>query len=184
MAELERQAFHFCMGLMAIALVVSLGTLYAAYITSSILIFGLLLMHLKMRGMKLGPFEHFIGRFERSGVVEGYGAATFTAASLAIMTLLPSQSQVLSSLVILGFGDAASTAVGIHGKTKLGHNKRKTLEGSIAFFVASLPAALFAGAPAILVAALASAAESLESKMDDNLIIAVVCVIAFRLFGA
>ncbi|MCX6769205.1 MAG: hypothetical protein NT051_00815, partial [Candidatus Micrarchaeota archaeon] len=122
-------------------------------------------------------------RFERPGVVPGYGAATFTAASLAILTMLPSQQQMLASLIILGVGDAASTFFGIRGKRKLPYNRKKTVEGSCAFFIFSLPSALFAGAPAVLVAASAALAESLEARMDDNLIIAVVCIVGFRLIG-
>jgi hypothetical protein len=38
--------------------------------------------------------------------------------------------------------------------------------------------------PAVAVAAAAALAESLESRIDDNLIIAAVCVIAFRLLGS
>jgi hypothetical protein len=49
--------------------------------------------------------------------------------------------------------------------------------------MASLPAAYFAGLPAVAVAAVAALAESFESDMDDNLVIAVVCVVGFRLLG-
>lgn len=178
-----RQSFHFALGVAAIALVLALGADISAYIVASALIAGLVLVHFKLRGMHLGPLEHILARLERPGVVAGYGALTFTAAALAILTLLSSQGQMLASLVILGFGDSASTFVGLGGKRKLFYNRRKTLEGSCAFFIASLPAVLFAGAPALLIAAAAAVAESLEARMDDNLIIAVVCIVGFRLLG-
>ena len=109
---------------------------------------------------------------------------TFTAAVLCILTLLSSQPQILASLAILGIGDAASTIVGRRSKRKLSYNARKTMGGTLAFFLSSAPFAfLFAGAPALLVCALAALAESAEAKIDDNLIVAVACVVLFRLIG-
>ena len=58
------------------------------------------------------------------------------------------------------------------------------MEGSLAFFIACLPSALLSGAPALAVAAAASVAESLHSHIDDNLLIAIVCVVGFKLLGA
>jgi dolichol kinase len=109
---------------------------------------------------------------------------TIAAGALAIMTLISKPENILASLVILGLGDAASTLVGRRSKRKLAHNRKKTYGGTLAFFIFSLPAFYFAGWQAIIVAALAAAAESFESDIDDNLIIAVVCVIGFRLLGA
>ena len=183
MGEKARQIFHLSMGLGAIALVLLFGIQVAAYLSSAVLVLGLCLVHFKLRGLRLGPLERIIHRLERPGVVVGYGAMTFTAATLAILTLLPVQNQVLASLMILGFGDSASTYFGIRGKRRLPYNARKTAEGVAAFFAFSLPAFFVAGFPAVVVAAAASLAESLESRMDDNLIIGVVCVVLFRLIG-
>ena len=146
---------------------------------------GLVLVHIKLSYAHLGKhIEWLIERFERPGVVAGYGAMTFTAAVLCILTLLSSQPQILASLAILGIGDAASTIVGRRSKRKLPYNARKTYGGTLAFFIASAPFAfLFAGPAALIVASAAAIAESAESKIDDNLIIAVVCVILFRLIG-
>ena len=57
------------------------------------------------------------------------------------------------------------------------------MEGTLAFFAAALPSAVFIGPFAILVAGAAALAESLEARVDDNLVIAVVCVVGFRLTG-
>ncbi|MFA6907423.1 MAG: hypothetical protein WC263_01205, partial [Candidatus Micrarchaeia archaeon] len=100
------------------------------------------------------------------------------------LTLLSSQPQILASLAILGIGDAASTIIGRRSRRKLPYNARKTYGGTLAFFLVSAPFAVcFAGASALLVSAAAALAESAESKIDDNLIIAAVCVILFRLIG-
>ena len=185
MNEDERQFFHLVLGLALIAMVKFLDVELSAYIVSISLIVGLVLVHIKLSYAHLGKhIEWLIERFERPGVVAGYGAMTFTAAVLCILTLLSSQPQILASLAILGIGDAASTIVGRRSKRKLPYNARKTYGGTLAFFIASAPFAfLFAGPAALIVASAAAIAESAESKIDDNLIIAVVCVILFRLIG-
>lgn len=183
MNEDERQIFHVFLGICAIALVYSLGVQLASYAVGVILVLGLMLVHLKLSGMRLGHLERLIARFERPGVTPGYGAMTMAAGALAIMTLVAKPEHILASLWVLGVGDAASTFFGRRSRRKLAHNRKKSYGGTLAFFIASLPAFYFAGWQAIIVAALAAAAESMESDIDDNLIIAVVCVVAFRLLG-
>ena len=185
MNEDERQTFHLALGLALIAMVQLLGVELSAYVVGISLIVGIVLVHIKLSYVSLSrPVEWLIERFERPGVMAGYGAMTFTAAVLCILTLLSSQPQILASLAILGIGDAASTIVGRRSKRKLPYNARKTYGGTLAFFIASAPFAIyFAGPAALVVAAAAALAESAESKIDDNLIVAVVCVILFRLAG-
>lgn len=183
MNEDERQLFHIFLGGCSIALVLALGIQLASYVVGVVLVLGLIIMHMKLSSMWLGPLDGIIARFERPGITPGYGAMTIAAGTLAILTLLANREQILGSLVILGVGDAASTLVGRRSRQKLAWSRKKTAAGTVAFFVASLPAVYFAGWPAMLVAAAAALAESLESNVDDNLIISVVCVVAFRLLG-
>ena len=185
MNEDERQIFHLLLGLGCIAMVQLIGVALSAYVVGVSLILGLILVHIKLSYVNLSkPIEWLIERFERPGVVAGYGAMTFTAAVLCILTLLLQKEQILASLAILGIGDAASTLVGRRSKRKLPYNARKTWGGTLAFFISSAPFAVyFAGPASLIVCAAAALAESLESRIDDNLIIAVVCVVLFRLVG-
>ena len=183
MNEDERQLFHIFLGACSIALVLLLGIQLASYVVGVILVLGLILVHMKLSGMWLGPLDGIIARFERPGITPGYGAMTIAAGTTAILTLLSNKEQILASLVILGLGDAASTLVGRRSRQKLPWSKKKTIAGTAAFFIASLLAVYYAGWPAVLVAAAAALAESFEANVDDNLIISVVCVIAFRLIG-
>jgi len=185
MNEDERQFFHLALGVSLIAAVQLIGVELSAYVASAALVAGLVLVHIKLSYMHLGrELERLIERFERPGAMAGYGAMTFTAAVLCMLTLLSSQPQILASLAILGIGDAASTIVGRRCRQKLPYNARKTYGGTLAFFLSSAPFAfLFAGPPALIVAAIAALAESAEARIDDNLIIAAVCVVAFRLIG-
>lgn len=183
MNEDERQAFHVFLGLCSMALAWFAGREAASYVVGLILVCGLLLVHAKLTGMRLGPLEGLVERFERPGVTAGYGAMTIAAGTLAILTLVSKPEHVMASLAILGFGDAASTLVGRRSKKPLPYNRKKTWGGTLAFVAASLPAAYFAGPPALAVAAAAAIAEGLESGIDDNLTIAIVCVVGFRLLG-
>ena len=181
MNEDERQIFHILLGLSAMALVVSLGVQLASYVVGVILLVGIILVHLKLSNFRLGALDGLIERFERPGATPGYGAMTIAAGALGIMTLIPEKENILAALIILGFGDAFSTLVGRRSKRKLPYSREKTYGGTAAFFASSLPAAYFGGLPALLVAAVAAFAESLESHIDDNLTVSIVCVIAFRL---
>ena len=183
MNEDERQLFHIFLGACSIALVLTLGIQLSSYVVGVMLVLGLMLVHMKLSGMWLGPLDKLVQRFERPGITPGYGAMTIAAGTLAILTLLSSKEQILASLVILGLGDAASTLIGTRSKKKLPWSKKKTIAGTAAFFIASLLAVYYAGWPAVLVAAAAALAESFETNVDDNLIISLVCVIAFRLIG-
>ena len=183
MKEDNRQAFHFLLGCAVIAFCALFGKSAAAVLAGAALLIGMALVHLKLTGRKLGPVDWFLMHFARPHEVAGYGALTYAAAVLAILTLTNGEAQALSSLFILAAGDAASTVVGLRGKHRLPYNRKKTAEGTLAFFAAALPSAVFAGPAAILVSAAAALAESLEARVDDNLVIAVVCVLGFQLAG-
>lgn len=183
MNEDERQAFHFFIGSLCIALLLIAGVEISAYICGVSLVLGLVLLHLKLSGYSIWPFDWFLSRFERPGVLSGYGAITLAAGVLAILTLLANEGQMLASLVILGFGDAASTFIGKRSRQKLPYNPKKTVGGSVAFIAACIPAVLFAGWGALPVALAAAVAEGLESGVDDNLLISIVCVVGFGLIG-
>ncbi len=181
MNEDNRQIFHVFLGLASMFLVLFFGITIATYTVGIILCLGLVLVHLKLSNVMLGPLERLINAFERPGVTPGYGAMTIAAATLAILTLLVDINYIMASLIILGFGDAASSYFGRRSKKKLFYSRNKTIGGTAAFFLACIPAVYFAGWWALAVAGAAALAESLESRVDDNLVIAVVCVIGFRL---
>jgi len=181
--EDERQVFHILLGLLAIALAAYFGKVNATILVGAAVLIGLVLVHLKLSQLSLGPIERLLERFERPGVTPGYGALTLAAGMLAILTLLDSAPHILASLCILGFGDAGSTLAGIRSKRKLPWSREKTFGGTAGFLLFSLPSAYFAGLPALAVSAAAALAESFESHIDDNLTIAVVCIVAFRLLS-
>jgi len=178
--EIERQAFHVLAGIVALAVLLYLGKGMLAGMMFFVVLIGLLLINLNFTGKKLGLVAWFLERFERTNVpFVGWGSACYATGVLIAAVFLPSADQVAAAIIILALGDAASTLVGMRGKIKLPYNKKKTLEGSAAFFIASLTGYLFAG-PMILPVALAGALmESLDLPFDDNITVAVAITTAF-----
>ncbi|MFA6907422.1 MAG: hypothetical protein WC263_01200, partial [Candidatus Micrarchaeia archaeon] len=83
MNEDERQIFHLALGISLIAMVHFMGVGLSAYLVSVSLVVGLVMVHIKLSYVHLGRrIEWLIERFERPGVMAGYGAMTFTAAVL------------------------------------------------------------------------------------------------------
>ena len=72
--------------------------------------------------------------------------------------------------------------VGRNGHWTLPWNKKKTAEGSVAFFAGGLAGWLFVGQIMLPVAAVATLVESIDSGIDDNLLVPIVCVVLFSVF--
>jgi dolichol kinase len=129
------------------------------------------------------------GDRQQLSVVGGYAACVLLA-----LFLFPGQAELgLTVLTILAFGDGSATLGGLlwGGKT-LPWNPRKTLAGSCCFVLAATPlaclvfwgeaqprisatAALIAGSSATLAAAVA---ESLPSRINDNIRVGVAAALA------
>lgn len=178
--EIERQIFHLLMGLGALAALLILGKGMLMGMTFFIVLIGLLLINLTFIGKKIGLVTWFLERFERTNIpFVGWGSACYATGVLIVATFLPSVEQAAAAILILALGDAASTLVGMKGKIKLPYNKRKTLEGSISFFIASLPGYFFVGPVIIPIAVVGAVVESLDLPFDDNITVPIAITIAF-----
>jgi dolichol kinase len=171
-------------GLLALAalLVFGRGFLLAALFFT--IIAGTLLMNARLLGKKIFIVQWFEERFERGDApLPGWGSACYAAGVLLAATFLSDIPQIAAAIFVLGIGDGVSTIIGIRGKMKLPYNRKKTLEGSLAMFFASLGAFVFVGSAAIPLAFIAALAES-APRVDDNLMIPAACVAFFLLAGA
>jgi dolichol kinase len=185
--ELGRQVFHILLGFVVIAMLLVLGreiTLAAVFFT---LIIGTALINVRLLDVKIPAITQvlvwFEERFERSDApLNGWGSACYATGVLLAITFLPEINEIAATILILGLGDGISTIVGLNGKAKLPYNKRKTLEGTIAFLVSSLTAYYFVGILAVPIALIAALVESLP-YVDDNLTVPIVCTAFFLVFG-
>ncbi|HSB47824.1 MAG TPA: hypothetical protein VLD37_07470 [Candidatus Bilamarchaeum sp.] len=172
--ETERQLFHMLIGCCTIAALFVLGRGFAIAAVFFTIIIGLVLMNRRLLGQRIPLVTWFEEKFERENArLPGWGSACYAAGVLVALTFLAEPSRIAAVIFILGIGDGVSTIAGRLGKVKLPHNPSKTLEGSIAFVAASLPAYFLIG-PLVLPAALVGAiAESLP--LEDNLTIPIAC---------
>ncbi len=182
--ELSRQIFHLVLGFAAIMILVVLGRYWLMAGTFLALIIGTLLMNQLTLGRRVGLVDIFIKYFERKEVfVIGWGSAAYTTGVLMLATVLENVPEIAAGIFILAVGDSFSTIIGAEGKHRLPYNRKKTVEGTIAFFIFSLPAYLFVGPAIIPVALVAALVEGLDIPLDDNLVIPAVCSVMFLLLG-
>jgi dolichol kinase len=135
------------------------------------------------KGWKIPVADWLERKFERKNVrFPGYGAFWYVVGALLVAILLSNAHEIDAAIVALAAGDSAATIFGILGTHPLPYNRRKTMEGSLAFFIFSLTAFLFVGWMGIALAAITAIVESLATPVDDNLLIPVAAILFFILF--
>lgn len=180
--ETQRQLVHISLGVFLLILLFYLGRSKMLYFLSGTLFLGFLLINLVVRGYKVPIASWFVETFERKDApLPGYGSAWYVVGLLLSCILIPDINFLAATIVILAFGDAASTIYGRNGKNPLPYNPNKTLEGSSAFFLFSLSGYFFIGWEILPLAFVAAIVESLPIKIDDNLTIPLACVIVFHI---
>jgi dolichol kinase len=144
--ETKRQIFHIVLGIGAIAFLLLLGRGYTIAATFFIIIVGTLFINARLLGKRISLVSWFEKHFERPDVLfPGWGSACYAAGVLIPVSFLADAPEIAAVIFILAVGDGISTFVGRRGRMTLPYNNRKTLEGSVAFLLASLPAYWFIG---------------------------------------
>jgi dolichol kinase len=116
-------------------------------------------------------------REEEKKKIPGKGVFMFLLGAILTIIIFKTISIVTASLLIVSLGDGASTLIGLKfGKHILPYNKKKTLEGSLAFVIFGFAGALTQVSPAqaLAGAAISMVVESLPLRIDDNLAIPIV----------
>ena len=174
--EYKRQALHIGFGLALIAWLYALPASWKEPFELSlfiVLIAGMIIVDLKLRG-RATPFDVLFKLLERKNAPPGYGAFWYGLGVILASTLLALKAELASVLWVLSVGDGIATFIGKHyGKLELPYNRAKTLEGTLAMFVASLGCYVFIGEKALVLAAVATLVETLDLKLDDNFTIPV-----------
>jgi dolichol kinase len=181
--ELRRKLIHLFFGLFLIILLIYSGRTHLIIFLGAALILGIMMILLMKKGKRIPIADWLEETFERENVLfPGYGAFWYVVGALLLSLFLSSSSEIAAGIVTLAAGDSAATIFGVIGHRRLPYNRRKTWEGSIAFFVFSLPACLFVGWIGAVLAALASIVESLPAPVDDNLLVPLSAIVFFLLF--
>jgi len=186
--ETMRQLYHIFLGLCFLCALLIFGKGMLLFLLALSAVFVLCMVHLKHLRMHIPLVDELLFRMERSDAPsQGAGSLWYVCGMLLVSSFLQNDAAIASSLFILAIGDGLSTLVGKHfGKRPLPYNKKKTLEGSLAFFLSCTPVYFIGGVPALFVAAACTLVEGLphdfgKIRLDDNLTISLTCLLLFSL---
>lgn len=169
--ELGRKAIHLG------ALVMPIGLWFVPMLYARLILFGffLLLAFLDIARWTDTRFSRFLRRslhlVLRPHERRRFSGGTYILAAGALCSILYPKPVAVAVLICIILGDTAAVFVGRSvGRVRIG---AKTLEGSLAFFLASLAGILWIpGLPLnvkVFGAAVAAVVEALPIPMDDNL---------------
>lgn len=193
--EIKRKVVH-ALGVYSILLIQIFGRTSAAAIMLVLTAFGFAIAEYRknkdkyklMRIKKLDDFEEAVENsfksVERKNALPFKGAIEFGIGCFLATILFP-ETIAIACIAVLALSDSMSTLVGYYfGKHKLPLNRKKTWEGSIAFFVVSFVIlTLFVNpAYAALLAVIAAVAEMVPN-IDDNISIPLVLGIAMSILA-
>lgn len=134
---------------------------------------------------KDGGIYRALSRFERKDVEYGLGAIHL-AAGMAILLGFVDIRLALFGVFPLFFGDALATLTGIrfYKSSKLPYNRRKSIAGTLAFFIATaVPGLILLGAWGVPMAIILTIVESVELPIDDNVALPIATAILGSLIG-
>jgi len=195
MLEIRRKLVH-ASGVFLIFIIIWLGKWNAALIILSIAVAFLLLGEYRknkekykiIKSKELDEIEEAMEKMfkehERPNTLPFKGTTEFFIGCF-LATVIFEPTIAIAAIAILSLADALSTLIGsYHGKHKLPINRKKTFEGSTAFFLTAIFVLLFFANPlkAFIVAILATFAEMIP-KIDDNLTVPLTVGIVMTLIS-
>jgi dolichol kinase len=183
--EINRDVFHIAAGVMLILIFYFESISVAITLQILMILGGLFVISMSEAfGSKDTGISGFVYRLERNGASLGHGALWLALGSLFAVSFL-STAGVLAVFSALFIGDPVATIIGIYkGHRKLPHNHRKSVIGSVAYFLATAAvSSVFIGAYGILVGLVGAAVESLRIRIDDNFSVSVVLTVLLLVLG-
>jgi dolichol kinase len=183
MLEIRRRVVHILFGLFLIAVLSVWGSssyeIIEGLLLASFLV-GLWIVDMKLKKRKIPVVDYLLEMFERPHALPAHGAFWYGMGVLLLLSFIGDINYILAGIAILALGDGASTLIGRSGVRRIFYNKKKTLEGSAAFFiVSSFASYLFIGQAGIALSFLCSIAESIDWGVDDNFIIPLSCLVFY-----
>lgn len=184
MDEKLRQSFHVLLGFFFLSVFFLFGREAALALLFLAVLCALCVVHLCAMRFPLPFLDPFFAHLERKGVVQGAGALWYLCGMLLLCSFLQNDLRIAASLYIVSIGDGFSTLAGkFLGSHPLPYNKKKTMEGTLAFALSCAPLLFFS--PAFFAVSLACAfAEGLpfwegKPKIDDNLAVSICALLLF-----
>jgi dolichol kinase len=178
--EIRRKLLHSFFGLFLISILFYFGRKNLIILLSLLLLLGSIMVVWRKQGRKIPVADWFEETFERENArFPGYGAFWYVVGTLLAALFLGNSNEIAAAILTLALGDSAATIFGVRACHPLPYNRCKTVEGSLAFFVFSLPVCLFVGWIGVALAALTAVVEGISSQIDDNLAVPVAAALFF-----
>lgn len=185
MLEIRRRLIHISVGLVVIAALSIWGLGSYEYIEGALFaafLVGLWVIDQKLKKRDLPVVDYMLEMFERPHATPAYGAFWYGMGVLLLISFVTNLNFIQAGIAILAFGDGVATLVGRSGTRRIFYNQNKTVEGSVAFLIASsLGAYIFIGNAGIALSFVCMLAESVDWGVDDNFIIPLTCVVFYLL---
>ena len=181
--EVHRDIIQIALGIVVLAIIAFLRSSTAIAVVFALIILGYVVNDLSSESRLKGVYKVLESKLERSGVVYGSGALYMAAGTAMVMGFVGNQAFMIFGLITLFFADSVATIVGVNFDwLKLPYNKKKSVFGSLAFFlVVALLGYTLIGIAAIYLGVLLAFVESVNLKLDDNVSLAMVVIIAYVL---
>lgn len=173
--EIHRDMLQVAIGIIAILIIAYVGAYQYVIFFLGICLYLANGISNKSRGI----IYDFLSRLERNDIEFGRGAA-YLAAGAMIIVGFSLRNLALFGICTLIIGDAIATIIGItlYSSRRLPYNRRKTYAGTIAFFaISSIAGILTVGILGILIAAALALIESIDTPLDDNILLPIAFVI-------
>ncbi|MFA4877596.1 MAG: hypothetical protein WC586_09285 [Methanoregula sp.] len=172
MHELFRKLVHILFGLAIAGMVLIVDRTVAISVLALGLFFGVILVDLILRGVRLPLFSRLVDYADRGDSLPGKGALYFAVGALTTVILFP-VTVAVPALVTVAVLDCVATLVGVrYGRTRISNGK--SLEGTAAaIIVTALCLVPFLTIPGAAVVAVLAGLIELLSPVDDNLVIPV-----------
>lgn len=179
--EVNRDFVHIAMGIILMAMFYFENISLSITVLMVVILGGILAISLG-EIYKSSGLPSFMYKLERNGTALGHGALWLALGALLPVSFL-SANNVLIVYSAIFIGDPVATIVGIHlGGRKLPYNKKKSIAGTVAYFLStSIVSSFFAGPYCIVVGAVGAIVESMKLKLDDNFTVSLALVILILL---
>ncbi|MHB1830441.1 MAG: diacylglycerol/polyprenol kinase family protein [Candidatus Micrarchaeaceae archaeon] len=181
--EINRDFFHVAAGVLLMS-IFYFESISIAITLQILMILGGLFVISMTETFKTNRLSGSLYRLERNGASLGHGALWLALGSLFAVSFL-NTAGILAVFSALFIGDPIATMIGIHkGKRKLPYNHRKSIAGTLAYFVVTaVVSSVFIGAYGIVVGLVGSIVESMKTRIDDNFSVSVVLTLLLSALG-
>lgn len=179
--ETRRDIIQILIGIILLLILYFVNTEISPYIILVLMLLGCTINN--FAASSRNGIAKLLKKFERDGILFGKGALYIGIGAMILLGFINNINFVMIGITALFISDALATIVGIRGKHKLGKARHsKSIEGFLSFFLTLSVIGFFEiGILSLVFGAAIAIIESVSGKIDDNITIAIGCVVLYWL---